>query len=182
MSEQEKLPLEASLEAMGYDIEELTSIDEQLKVRRSNPLICICGHPYNSHTEVGDLHSCKPSRLFCHCQYLIPVLRVQDTRDFKFKTNTYGPQHALIRGLLAHTRKGLTATWIPETYRCFSALCELRGTDSVLTPALIEFPNGFDNKGRMIRHYKNAPTSPWVRNLLDVLLCPEHLDEYRLSP
>lgn len=180
MSGQDFQSMEPWLEQLGYSLDELSRIDEELKGMTRNPWVCACGHAASSHTEVGDAHMCKPSRLFCHCEVLNPVLEVEDTRVFKFKTNNYGPEHALTRGLLAHTKRQKKARWLKAGYRCFYRGCEVSGFDSKLIPALIEYPTGNWDSGRMVWHYKNSMPSPWQRKLQDGLYCVRHLDKYRL--
>jgi hypothetical protein len=175
------------LEALGYDLEEIKKRDDELtRSRKKSPSICLCGHPISSHTKSheGDVY-CKPSRMFCHCEKARPVVIAEDNRLFYRKTNSYGSEHALIRGAIASMAKNKKIEWIEESYACSAKGCKVKGLKNRLQPALLDVSkyvveNGYP-KGKLLKNYKLTKQGDEKRELLDVLLCPAHLDEYVLE-
>jgi len=106
------------------------------KYREEDRLICSCGHAKNRHTVEADFVTCNPSRTNCSCGLFVPVLKVQDTRDFLASTKGHGVEHALIRGLRASIKKEHSATWVDEHYKC--GKCGVSGHDTALTITPLE--------------------------------------------
>jgi hypothetical protein len=109
-----------ALAQIGMSVEELEEADNELYLsgkaqRRSRDnRICACGHRVSAHTVVGGAAYCRPTKLECPCKSCKPVIEVQDTRCFNFKTEGSGALHALARGLLACVKRGKSVKWIIE--------------------------------------------------------------------
>lgn len=105
-------------------------------------LICVCGHPANSHQVLTQNHSgCFTARMYCPCRTPVPVTRVSNSRFFKAKTRGWGERHALSIGLLKLHDSGGTAEALDGT-GCFG--CESQG------PALI--PTSMDEFGMVLEY------------------------------
>jgi hypothetical protein len=169
------------LEGLGYDIEDAIAKDAALtKARSKSPYVCLCGHPVSSHTPDPEDESktvCKPTRMWCHCTSLNPVLKVQDTRKFYRKTNSYGVEHALIRGIVASMQADKNTEVIEERYKCMIPKCKVKGSSSAIHPVLVEY--GLPNfpKGKLVKNHKFTKPSEYEVDLRDILMCQEHLDE-----
>jgi hypothetical protein len=169
------------LKVLGYDSESVTLENEKLKHTPTDPHICVCGHPSISHTitrEGGTF--CKPSKMFCHCENLVKVLKAEDVRVFKFKTHNFGISHALTRGLLALGKREKKAK-LTVNYFCFIQDCTFQEPNQVFTPVLLEFWPGGPPEGKLVWNYKWQRPSEYHRDLRDILVCREHLDFYRLA-
>lgn len=172
------------LKKMGLDPEEAIQADQRLsRMRRKSPHICVCGHPVSSHTvdESSNPPSvfCKPSKMNCHCNQVLPVLYAEDNRLFWRKTNSYGNEHALIRGITASMSAGKKVSWLlAEHVICYD--CERKSKGDLL-PALIELNvYGYPN-GKLIKDYKmtkfKKSDDDYVQEYMDVLLCRKCLDK-----
>lgn len=110
-----------ALAAMGISVDEAHEADERLKDRPTrDPRICLCGHAINKHTTPAGVITCQPSRMYCPCKNIRPVVEVEDTRLFLRKTTGPGVGHALVRGISALAQVGKEAKWIepPCCDRC----------------------------------------------------------------
>lgn len=176
------------LEALGYDVDQLIEQDKQLsKSRARNSFVCLCGHPVSRHTtdEEGNVY-CKPARMFCHCKQIEHAVEAEDNRSFYRKTNNYGAEHALTRGMLSSITKGKEAIWVEANYKCMYPGCSTHGLDSGIQPALIELPSERNKlpgypEGKLVTNHRLSVPSEYDRNLRDMFLCPEHLDHYILE-
>jgi len=124
--------------------------------------ICACGHSAQSHSALtvdparqalhkAGIIDCRPSRMVCPCQKLVPVLEASDTRVFVRKTRGSGAQHALGLGVSAAMAAELGVTWLVERI-CWS--CRQEGP---------VYPVAIDETGRLSER-------PQVIN---VLLCAD---------
>lgn len=171
------------LEDMGYNIEEMQKRNQLLiKTKAKSPYVCLCGHPVSSHTQTDEGDSyCKPSRMFCHCAKLNPVLKSEDNRNFYCKTNSYGAEHALTRGILTAMNRNKKVEWVEDQIFCMRKGCTVKGAGNGLQPVLLEYGLPAYPGGKLVVNYKLSGTSETVRDLRDVLLCPEHLDNFVLG-
>ena len=109
-----------ALEALGMTIEELEEAEQKLyasgklRLRSRDNRICVCGHRMSAHTSVAGTGFCRPTKMECPCKSPRPVLEVQDTRLFNYKTEGSGALHALARGILASVRGGRWVKWSIE--------------------------------------------------------------------
>jgi hypothetical protein len=106
------------------------------KYRAEDRVICTCGHAKNRHTIENDFVTCNPSRINCACGHYVPVLKVQDTRDFLSSTKGAGPLHALIRGIRTTLKKERKVEWIDDHYKC--GMCGAQGNEKQLTITPLE--------------------------------------------
>jgi hypothetical protein len=149
MAEAEKKPqgVHDALAQIGMTVEELEAADQELYLsgkaqRRSRDnRVCACGHRASAHTVVGGVAYCRPTKLECPCKALKPVLEVQDTRCFNFKTEGSGALHALGRGLLACVKREKAVRWIVELQ------CERCGKEA---ERLI--PTAVSQRGQAVAH------------------------------
>lgn len=115
------------LESMGMSIDEVEAANEEIVSQGRRPetdrRVCLCGHGMGRHTIINGLVFCKPSRMECPCKKARPVLEVEDVRKFLRVTRGGGPLHALIQGLLQHSKGGKDAKWITDL------LCDRCGKD-----------------------------------------------------
>jgi hypothetical protein len=111
---------EKALEAMGISLEEMEETERKLieqgtrRYRTADSRVCACGHGVSRHTITNGVVYCKPARMECPCRNCRPVLEVDDTRKFLFRTNGAGPLHALSLGMFASAKEGKNADWIVE--------------------------------------------------------------------
>jgi hypothetical protein len=109
---------EEALEAMGISLEDMEETERKLheqgvrRYRSSDSRICACGHGVSRHTVINGVVYCKPSRMECPCKNCRPVIEVDDTRKFLFRTNGAGPLHALTMGMFASAKSGKNVKWI----------------------------------------------------------------------
>jgi hypothetical protein len=104
-----------ALAALGITAEEAHEADEKLKDRKPrDPRVCLCGHAINKHTTPAGVITCQPSRMYCPCKNIRPVIEVEDTRLFLRKTTGPGVEHALVRGISALAQVGKEARWLDE--------------------------------------------------------------------
>ncbi|NBS92158.1 MAG: hypothetical protein EBT27_00155 [Betaproteobacteria bacterium] len=68
----------------------------------------------SAHTVVGGVAYCRPTKLECPCKSCKPVIEVEDTRCFNFKTEGSGALHALARGMLALAKREKNMRWVVE--------------------------------------------------------------------
>lgn len=139
---------------MGYNIEEMQERNQLLiKTRAKSPYVCLCGHPVSSHTQTDEGDSyCKPSRMFCHCANINPVLKSEDNRNFYCKTNSYGAEHALTRGILTAMNRNKKVEWVEDRFFCMREGCTVKGagngiqqgtfsaTKAILEPVMLPGP------------------------------------------
>ncbi len=123
--------------------------------------VCICGHPARCHTsqtnsdnpmhdmarERGEDH-CYQTRMACACAGFEPVISVNDSRVFRFKTKGPGVDHALSQGMFAVRKKQGTIEYL-DGFACRGC-----GTDEGLKPVAY---NVID--GRVISEALND--TPW---------------------
>lgn len=83
----------------GFNLEEIESISKLGARKPIDRRVCACGHSVGSHGP-GYRHKwmCSNGKLSCPCQDLFPVLEASDLRYFHFKTEGWGPRHALSLG------------------------------------------------------------------------------------
>lgn len=116
----EKTEAEKALEAMGISLEDMEAAEKKLgdlgvrRYRNTDSRICLCGHGASRHTVINGVVYCKPARMECPCKKLRPVLEVDDTRKFLYRTNGAGPMHALSMGILASAREQKKVEWIAD--------------------------------------------------------------------
>lgn len=72
--------------------------------------ICACGHAAARHREEEQLSGavewkCRPSKTYCACREVVPVVSVPDTRSFQAKTEGEGGRHALLKGFALMSRQ-----------------------------------------------------------------------------
>lgn len=175
------------LKKMGIDVDEAIRVDRRLsRSRRKDPHICICGHPISSHTEYSDpahgiiepVISCKPSKMQCHCKQIYPVLYSEDNRLFWRKTNSYGNEHALTRGITASIAAEKKCYWT-EGPHMHCKDCQKKGKGDLI-PALIQENVAGYPEGRLVTNYKltkHKKDEDYVEIFLDILLCRKCLDK-----
>lgn len=171
---------ESVLEKMGISLKEAQEADQRLTKARSKAKsnkICSCGHPTSRHTITDERAYCKPSRYMCHCKQLTEVLEVGDNRIFFRKTNSYGAEHALTRGIVAAFSKEVSVKEL-ETFKCQLKSC--RDGTGKISPTLIELGLPDYPEGKLLIDHKYSAQQGEERNLLDVLMCASCLDEYIL--
>lgn len=162
------------LQDMGLDARDAIERDAELSNKRArNPFICLCGHPESRHTVFGESVYCRPSKLECHCAVIQRVIRASDTRVFVRKTNGYGQEHALTRGLAAAAKKQIEVDWVPEL-AC--AKCDAPRTAVPLQPLMIEFDQ-LTRQPKVVRDRHSRSLSDLAVEGQDYLLCPRCLDE-----
>ncbi len=87
-----------------------------------DPRICVCGHPARAHTDFSlsetqrglremGRYICQPSRQICPCKAFHEVLRVEDTRTFRFQTKGPLNAHALFQGAKRSAENGHEIEW-----------------------------------------------------------------------
>ena len=108
--------------------------DRKNGYKAENRVICSCGHGKGRHVIEPDFVTCNPSKVNCSCGNFVPVLKVQDTRDFLSKTRGHGIDHALIKGMKIAIEKEHSVEWIDEHYKC--AKCQVQGYEAqlIITP------------------------------------------------
>lgn len=105
---------------MGISVEDMMKAESELEAkglrryRYSDNRVCVCGHGVARHTVVGGVVYCKPARMECPCKKTRPVLEVQDTRRFIYRTNGAGPMHALSMGIMSCLQNGKDVKWLIE--------------------------------------------------------------------
>lgn len=118
-------PADEALKMLGLSVDEVEEAIADAKERRENPErhVCICGHAKARHfiDENGGVSSCKPAKWACLCHQYKSVLQCQDTRDFLFRTEGAGKEHALTKGVANAHSKGHSIQWLEDAYSC--ALC-----------------------------------------------------------
>lgn len=168
---------EKALVDMGItDIPAAIELDKKItNNRRISPYVCLCGHPVSRHSrlEDGD-YVCKPSRMYCHCTKVYEILEAEDTRPFLRKSNSYGAEHALARGLIATLAAGKNCSWVTVNSQCFDC-----GIEKLpLIPAVVE--NGIPEypTGKILFNLKNqvVNSAEYSRRIADLLLCQTCLD------
>lgn len=165
---------EQILRDLGLDPEEAVQIDNRLSSRsQRNPFICLCGHPEARHSVIGEGTTfCKPSRHECHCEGIQRVLSVSDTRVFVRKSNGYGKDHALTRGIAAAVKKKIDVEWVDELSCSY---CHVPREDSLLTPLMAEIDRSVDRL-RVVRDRNLRSPSGFAIEACDFLLCPTCLE------
>lgn len=124
-----------ALELLGINVEDAIEADQaRTRTPIRDPRICLCGHAVNKHNmDTGEVQ-CVPSRYWCPCKKLRPVIQVEDTRLFLRKSNGPNQEHALIRGIAASVVNQKEVKWIVDI-EC--DICH-RGNDEVkIMPAPI---------------------------------------------
>lgn len=164
------------IENMGITVEKAYEADRRLarRSRAKSNKICACGHPTSRHNTAANEIFCEVTKYKCHCKQLFEVIEVSDNRIFCSKTNSYGAEHALTRGLVTAFRKGIEVKELDE-YKCMSC----NGKKPI--PALIETDLPGYPRGKLIVNHKKSPQQGVERHLLDILLCASCLDEYILG-
>ena len=90
---------------------------EALEEVKKNPhrrdgAICICGHARSKHL-VGSLGTtCVPAKQYCPCKKVRVVVETSDTRNFLFKTDGAGANHALMKGITKAITGGAEVEWL----------------------------------------------------------------------
>lgn len=104
-----------ALELLGINVDEAIATDKKrTETKPRDSRICLCGHAVNKHSlDAGEVQ-CVPSRYWCPCKKLRPVIEVDDTRLFLRKTNGPNKEHALIRGIAASVVAEKNVKWIAE--------------------------------------------------------------------
>ena len=106
------------LRQMGLDPEEESEKLSSTR-RKVERVICTCGHPKSRHQFLKNgTSSCQPGMMSCPCVIWNPVLKVEDTRPFMWKTTGIGPEHALTKGIIAMNQKKISGEWLPDAYKC----------------------------------------------------------------
>ena len=165
---------ERLLQDMGLDASDAMQRDAELSSKRGrNPFICICGHPESRHTVIGESVYCRPSKLECHCPVIQRVVRASDTRVFVRKTNGYGREHALTRGLAAAAKKQIEVDWVPGL-ECAS--CRTPRTTAPLQPLMVEFEQ-LTRQPSLVRDRNTRKPYDFAVEGQDYLLCPRCLDD-----
>lgn len=109
---------ESALGDFGFP-EEVLDDHAQDKMRKEyGRLICVCGHPISNHTKTADMEFCGTARMYCRCQNKVAVLEVEDKRCFMFKSEGYGPRHALLKGVHKSHKNGKKTRFLGEK-SCF---------------------------------------------------------------
>lgn len=104
-----------ALAMLGINAEEALEADEALIRKPSHDKrICLCGHAVNKHTTEAGVLQCQPTRYYCPCKNIRPVILVEDTRVFLRKTNGPGAEHALTRGMAKCFSIDKNVEWITE--------------------------------------------------------------------
>jgi hypothetical protein len=153
-----------ALAMLGINAEEAVEVDQNLTRKpNSDKRICLCGHAINKHLVDSGIITCTPSKLYCPCKNLRPVVLVEDTRLFLRKTNGPGAEHAFTRGLAASFSADKNVEWL-ETPKCDK--CGIEATpagDVRISPAAVtEFK-----------------TLSYEATGYDALLCDNCLEEMR---
>lgn len=104
---------------LPFTIEEVNEDEQERKNRvgrrSGDGQVCLCGHPFNRHSEVRGTIVCQPTRMSCGCRDQVAALVVQDTRVFLRKTVGVGIRHALTLGLKAAVEAGHSVEWVIPT-------------------------------------------------------------------
>lgn len=112
--------MDNAFDAFDFSEDEVAKALEDQKGKRfdRDGRICICGHPVARHGSPKDLESgvvsCHPSKIWCPCIAVRPVLEVSDTRDFLFKTTGSGVNHALGKGMKTAKDKNHEVKWLQD--------------------------------------------------------------------
>jgi hypothetical protein len=102
-----------ALEMLGINVDEAIETDKKrTETKPRDPRICLCGHAVNKHSTASGEVQCVPSRYWCPCKKLRPVIQVEDTRLFLRKSNGPNQEHALIRGIAASVVAEKDVKWI----------------------------------------------------------------------
>lgn len=158
---------------LGFELSSLQLTDEELKKPREiDRRICLCGHPVSRHSLDGGV-ICVPARWQCHCKNLKPVMVVDDTRLFAKRSYGYGEEHALMRTLPDMVRRHRKGEWLPNL-NCSVQNCDYQ--DHLLTPAMLE-EDVQSGRYIVLRNERNRRPSIYMRKIIDVLLCPAHLQQ-----
>jgi hypothetical protein len=127
-----------ALELLGINVEDAIETDKKrTEAKPRDPRICLCGHAANKHNMDSGEVQCVPSRYWCPCKKLRPVVQVEDTRLFLRKTNGPNQEHALIRGIAASVVASKEVKWIVEV-AC--DICHRTAAETKILPtAVTEF-------------------------------------------
>lgn len=103
----------------GFNLEEIKSISLLGVKKKADRRVCVCGHSVGSHGPgYRSKWMCSNGKLSCPCQDLFPVLEASDLRYFHFKTEGWGPRHALSLGTQKCIERGGKVTPL-VTEACF---------------------------------------------------------------
>lgn len=104
---------------LPFTLDEVNEAEEARKSRigrrGGDGQVCLCGHPFNRHSEIRGVVVCQPTRMSCGCKDQVAALVVQDTRVFLRKTVGVGINHALTLGLKAAVEAGHSVEWVIPT-------------------------------------------------------------------
>lgn len=117
-----------AFELLGLSAQEVDKFMEDKKEKKPNNQVCSCGHAMNKHTKTENgIWSCNTARMWCPCQYPIPVVEASDTKYFMTKSYGYGAKHALATGLRRSQLKGVSTKLIVEAacFKCKATRVEL---------------------------------------------------------
>lgn len=152
--EEKRQEAEDVLAAMGLSLEDVEEADRQLELqgkrryRQNDTRVCVCGHGVGRHTVLGGVVYCKPSRMECPCKKCRPILCVEDSRKFLYKTSGAGSMHALSLGILASAREGKSVQWLLELPltcdRCGSTSENIVPVPVTQTGRATSYPTGYD--------------------------------------
>ena len=108
--------------------------DRKNGYRAEDRVVCLCGHGKGRHVIEPDFVTCNPSKVNCSCGNFVPVLKVQDTRDFLSKTRGHGIDHALVKGIFGALNRGEYVEWIDTNYVCLKCKTSGHETELTITP------------------------------------------------
>jgi hypothetical protein len=132
-------------------------VAQRATTRPSTRRVCLCGHPIKAHIDDA---LCSPTRIDCHCRTLRPVIEVDDTRNFVFKTRGFR-EHALMSGMSRTTMSDKKWKWLPGEPRC-DACGEI---NTHIQPVLVDVV-----KDAVVMDIESWGDDP-PRRLVDRLLC-----------
>ena len=118
--------------ALDPKVREAYLINEFRSRPRTNPAICMCGHPMSHHSGVDQEEAailaaagrpvrvrCTTTTMVCGCAEPRVALVSRDSRVFKFKGTGKGLfDHALTRGRLACNKREVEYEWVLDPTKC----------------------------------------------------------------
>lgn len=127
----------------GLDLKEIREVASLGIREKAERKVCVCGHSVGSHGPgYRSRWLCSSGKMTCPCQDLFPVLEVSDLRHFHFKTEGWGPRHALALGTQKCLEKGGKVTQIVSNncFVCGKEAPRLIPTSMTLDKLIVEIP------------------------------------------
>lgn len=112
--------VETASSPFGFDLQEIADVSKLGQKKPTDRRVCVCGHSIGSHVPgYRSKWLCSNGKLSCPCQNLHPVLEASDLRFFHYKTEGWGPRHALALGTQKCIERGGLVTPIVK-HECFA--------------------------------------------------------------